>query len=48
MNSLLSIARQSAWNRRSTLVCVSHDPQQAARFDLQWSLPELQQTGARA
>jgi putative ABC transport system ATP-binding protein len=31
-----------------TLVCVSHDPQQAARFDLQWSLPELQQTGGRA
>ncbi|PUE20910.1 ABC transporter ATP-binding protein [Limnohabitans sp. WS1] len=32
----------------STLVCVSHDEQQAVRFDVQWSLPALQQAGVSA
>jgi putative ABC transport system ATP-binding protein len=44
----MDVLMQAAREAGSTLVCVSHDPQQAARFDLQWSLPELQQTGARA
>jgi hypothetical protein len=30
------------------LVCVSHDEQQAARFDVQWSLPEMQKMGTGA
>jgi putative ABC transport system ATP-binding protein len=33
---------QAARDAGSTLVCVSHDEQQAARFDVQWSLPALQ------
>jgi putative ABC transport system ATP-binding protein len=44
----MDVLMQAAQDAGSTLVCVSHDPQQAARFDLQWSLPELQQTGGRA
>lgn len=40
MDLLLQAAREAG----STLVCVSHDEQQAGRFDLQWSLPALQQT----
>jgi putative ABC transport system ATP-binding protein len=31
-----------------TLVCVSHDEQQAVRFDVQWSLPAMQQAGVSA
>lgn len=41
MHLLLQAARDAG----STLVCVSHDEQQAARFDVSWSLPELRQTG---
>ena len=47
-HDFMDVLMQAAREAGSTLVCVSHDPQQAARFDLQWSLPELQQTGARA
>lgn len=43
MDLLLQAARDAG----STLVCVSHDEQQAARFDLQWSLPAMQETAAR-
>jgi putative ABC transport system ATP-binding protein len=39
---------QAARDAGSTLVCVSHDEQQAARFDVQWSLPALQQAGVNA
>ena len=39
---------QAARDAGSTLVCVSHDEQQAARFDLQWSLLALQQAGLSA
>ena len=44
MHLLLQAARDAG----STLVCVSHDEQQAARFDVQWSLPELQKLGVRS
>ncbi len=44
MDLLLQAARDAG----STLVCVSHDEQQALRFDVQWSLPTLQQTGESA
>jgi putative ABC transport system ATP-binding protein len=44
----MDVLMQAARDAGSTLVCVSHDPQQAARFDLQWSLPDLQQAGAQA
>jgi putative ABC transport system ATP-binding protein len=47
-HDFMDVLLQAVRDAGSTLVCVSHDPQQAARFDLQWSLPELQQTGARA
>jgi putative ABC transport system ATP-binding protein len=47
-HDFMDVLMQAARDAGSTLVCVSHDPQQAARFDLQWSLPELQQTGGRA
>jgi putative ABC transport system ATP-binding protein len=39
---------QAARNAGSTLVCVSHDAQQAARFDVQWALPELNRAGVAA
>jgi uroporphyrinogen-III synthase len=39
---------QAARDAGSTLVCVSHDEQQALRFDVQWSLPALQQAGVNA
>lgn len=39
---------QAARDAGSTLICVSHDEQQAARFDVQWSLPALQEVGAGA
>jgi putative ABC transport system ATP-binding protein len=44
MDLLLQAARDAG----STLVCVSHDEQQAVRFDVQWSLPALQQAGVNA
>ncbi len=44
MGMLLQAARDAG----STLVCVSHDPQQAARFDVQWALPELNLAGGTA
>ena len=44
MDLLLQAAREAG----STLVCVSHDEQQAVRFDVQWSLPALQQAGVSA
>ncbi|WP_416547462.1 ATP-binding cassette domain-containing protein [Limnohabitans sp. DCL3] len=44
MDLLLQAARDTG----STLVCVSHDQQQAARFDVQWSLPALMRSGAGA
>ena len=47
-HDFMDVLMQATRDAGSTLVCVSHDPQQAARFDLNWSLPELQQTGGRA
>lgn len=44
----MEVLLQAARDAGSTLVCVSHDEQQAARFDLQWSLPALLQEGASA
>ncbi len=44
MDLLLQAARDAG----STLVCVSHDEQQALRFDVQWSLPALQKAGVSA
>jgi putative ABC transport system ATP-binding protein len=44
----MDVLMQAAHDAGSTLVCVSHDPQQAARFDLQWSLPDLKTAGAKA
>lgn len=39
---------QAARDAGSTLVCVSHDEQQAVRFDVQWALPTLQKVGVSA
>ena len=47
-HDFMDVLMQAARDAGSTMVCVSHDPQQATRFDLQWSLPDLQKTGARA
>ncbi len=44
MDLLLQAARDAG----STLVCVSHDEQQALRFDVQWSLPALLPAGMNA
>ncbi len=44
MDLLLQATRDAG----STLVCVSHDEQQAVRFEVQWSLPALQQAGVSA
>ena len=44
----MEVLLQAARDAGSTLVCVSHDEQQAARFDLQWSLPALLQEGVSA
>jgi putative ABC transport system ATP-binding protein len=44
MDLLLQATRDAG----STLVCVSHDEQQAGRFDVHWSLPALQQAGVSA
>jgi putative ABC transport system ATP-binding protein len=38
---------QAALDAGSTLVCVSHDEQQSAWFDVSWALPELLQTGGK-
>lgn len=43
----MALLLQAARDAGSTLVCVSHDEQQAARFDVQWSLPAMQEKGAR-
>jgi len=47
-HGFMDLLLQAARDAGSTLVCVSHDAQQAARFDVQWSLPAMQQTGASA
>lgn len=47
-HGFMDVLLQAARDAGSTLVCVSHDEQQAARFDVQWSLPELKQAGASA
>jgi len=39
---------QAARDAGSTLVCVSHDEQQAVHFDVQWALPALQKVGVSA
>ncbi len=44
MDLLLQAARDAG----STLVCVSHDEQQAVRFDVQWSLPAFAASGGEA
>jgi putative ABC transport system ATP-binding protein len=44
----MDLLLQAAHDAGSTLVCVSHDEQQAARFDVQWSLPALQKAGGLA
>ena len=44
MDLLLQASRDAG----STLVCVSHDAQQAVRFDVPWSLPALQQAEVSA
>ena len=47
-HDFMDVLLQAARDAGSTLVCVSHDEQQAARFDVQWSLPAMQQAGASA
>jgi putative ABC transport system ATP-binding protein len=47
-HDFMDLLLQAARDAGSTLVCVSHDAQQAARFQVQWSLPDLQATGASA
>lgn len=47
-HDFMDLLVQAARDAGSTLVCVSHDEQQAARFELQWSLPALQQAGVSA
>ena len=47
-HGFMDVLLQAARDAGSTLVCVSHDEQQAARFDVQWSLPALQQAGGGA
>lgn len=47
-HDFMDLLLQAARDAGSTLVCVSHDEQQAARFELQWSLPALQQAGVSA
>jgi putative ABC transport system ATP-binding protein len=43
--NFMDLLLQAARDAGSTLVCVSHDEQQAVRFDVQWSLPALRQVG---
>ena len=47
-HGFMDLLLQAAQDAGSTLVCVSHDEQQASRFAVQWSLPELQQSGVTA
>jgi putative ABC transport system ATP-binding protein len=47
-HDFMDLLLQAARDAGSTLVCVSHDAQQAARFQVQWSLPDLQASGASA
>ena len=47
-HGFMDLLLQAAQDAGSTLVCVSHDEQQAGRFAVQWSLPELQQSGGAA
>jgi putative ABC transport system ATP-binding protein len=42
-HDFMDLLLQAARDAGSTLVCVSHDEQQATRFDVQWTLPALQQ-----
>lgn len=47
-HDFMDLLLQAARDAGSTLVCVSHDETQALRFDVQWSLPELQKWGMTA
>jgi len=47
-HDFMDLLLQATRDAGSTLVCVSHDATQAERFDLQWSLPELQKLGMAA
>ncbi len=47
-DGFMDLLLQAAQDAGSTLVCVSHDAQQASRFAVQWSLPDLQKAGADA
>ena len=47
-HDFMALLLQAAHDAGSTLVCVSHDAQQASRFEVQWSLPALQQAGVPA
>ncbi len=47
-HDFMDLLRDAAREAGSALVCVSHDEQQAARFDVQWSLPEMQKMGTGA
>lgn len=47
-HGFMDLLMHAAQDAGSTLVCVSHDEQQAGRFAVQWSLPELQQSGGTA
>lgn len=47
-HGFMDVLLQAAGDAGSTLVCVSHDERQSARFDVQWSLPALQQAGGCA
>lgn len=47
-DDFMDLLLQAAQDAGSTLVCVSHDAQQASRFAVQWSLPDLQKAGADA
>ena len=47
-HGFMDLLMHAAQDAGSTLVCVSHDEQQAGRFAVQWSLPELQQPGGTA
>jgi len=47
-HDFMDLLLQAARDAGSTLVCVSHDEQQATRFEMQWSLPALQQAGVSA
>jgi putative ABC transport system ATP-binding protein len=46
--SFMDLLLQAARDAGSTLVCVSHDEQQAMHFDVRWSLPDMQQVEVRS